>query len=139
MVDVVSLIRTMPIDWEFLIERIKKFDVALELNVAFSYLLKNYSLPVPGSFIKALSQLPMKKDKIKEYYRLANNTEFILFGKLWYLWRGYWRHERKGNVLTSWYYFVDYVCKSLGIASKRRIPAFLIEKYKIRTRAFFPK
>jgi len=137
--DVASLIRTTPIDWEFLIKRIKKFDVAIELKVAFSYLLKNFSLPVPESFIKALSQLPMEKSKKKDYYRMANNTEFLLCGKLWYLWRGYWLYERKGNFFTSWYYFIDYTCKSLGINSKRRLPAFIIEKYKPRISVFFHK
>lgn len=130
--DVVSLIRTTPIDWEFLIERIKKFDVAVELNVAFSYLLKNYSIPVPESFIQELSKLPMKKEKIKDYYRKANHTEFMVCGKLSNLWRGYWLYERKGTTFTSWYYFIDYVCKSLGITKKRQMPAFIFEKYKQR-------
>lgn len=130
--DAATLIKNTPIDWEFLIERIKQFDVAVELNVAFSYLVKNYSLPVPESFMKELSGLPMKKNKIKEYYRITNNTEFILFGKILYLWHGYWLYERKGNLFTSWYYFFDYACKSLGIKSKRQIPAFIMEKYKQR-------
>jgi len=137
--DTVTIIRNTPIDWEFLIERIKKFDVAVELNVAFSYLLKNYSIPVPESFIKELSNLPLKKENIKEYYRTTNNIEFILFGKLLYLWRGYWLYERKGNLFTSWYYFIDYACKSLGIRGKRQIPAFIIEKYKQRIGVLFNK
>lgn len=130
--DAVIIIRNTPIDWKFLIERIKKFDVAVELNVAFSYLLKNYSVDVPESFIKELYGLPLRKDKIKEYYRITNNIEFILFGKLLYLWRGYRLYERKGNLFTSWYYFIDYACKSLGIKGKRQIPAFIAEKYRQR-------
>ena len=130
--DVVSLIRTTTIDWDFLIERIKKFGVAVELNVAFSYLLKNYSIPVPESFRQELSKLPMKKEKVKDYYRKANHTEFMVCGKLSNLWRGYWLYERKGTTFTSWYYFIDYFCKSLGITKKRQMPAFIFEKYKQR-------
>ncbi|MFA5321745.1 MAG: nucleotidyltransferase family protein [Smithella sp.] len=137
--DAATLIKNTPIDWEFLIKRIKQFDVAVELNVAFSYLVKNYSLPVPESFIKKLSGLPMKKNKIKEYYRITNNTEFILFGKILYLWRGYWLYERNGNLFTSWYYFIDYACKNLGIKNKRQIPAFIMEKYKQRMSVLFNK
>jgi hypothetical protein len=134
--DVVNLIRTTPIDWKFLIERIKKFDVAVELNVAFSFLLKNYPIPVPESFIKELADLPMKQDKINEYYRIANHTEFMAFGKLSYLWRGYWLYERKGTAFSSWYYFIEYVCKNLGITKKRQIPTFIYEKYKQRIQRF---
>ena len=134
--DAVCTIRTEPIDWKFLIERIKKFDVAVELNVAFSYLLKNYSIFVPESFIKELSELTLEKDKIKKYYKTANNIELILFGKLSHFWRSYWLYERKGNFFTSWYYFIDYACKMMGITDKRKIPAFIIEKYKKRINFF---
>jgi hypothetical protein len=137
--DVVSVIRTMPIDWQFLLDRIKKFEVAVELNVAFSYLLKNHSVAVPESFVKELSGLPKERARIKEYYRATNNTEHILFGRLFYLWRGYWLHERKGNAFTNWYHFINYACEYYGISKKRQIPAFIIERYKQRIRAVLHK
>jgi hypothetical protein len=137
--DVISIIRTVPIDWQFLLERIKKFDVAVELSVAFSYLFKNYSIAVPESFIRELSRLPMEKDKIKAYYRTTHTTEHVLFGRLLYLWRGYWLYERKGNALTGWYYFMNYACEYYGITNKRRIPAFIIERYKQRISAVLHK
>jgi hypothetical protein len=130
--DAVCLIRTTTIDWEFLLERIKKFDVPVELNVAFSYLANQHSIPAPEFFLKELRKLPMTKGRMKQYYRMANNTEFMVCGKLTHLWRGYWCFAKKGNFFTSWYYFIDYVCRSLGIARKRDLPAFLIEKYKER-------
>lgn len=137
--DVVKIIRTIPINWEFLIERIRKFEVAMEFNVAFSYLLKNFSISVPESFIQELSKLPIDNYKIKEYYITTNTIRSSLLGTLPYLWRGYWLHERKGNFFTSWYYFIDYVCQSWGIAKKRQIPAFIIEKYKKRINSLFHK
>jgi hypothetical protein len=137
--DVVSIIRTMTIDWEFLLERIKKFDVAVELGVAFSYILKNYSIPVPESFVKYLSGLPKEKAKIKEFYRVTSNTEYLLFGRLFYLWRGYWVHERRGNAFTDWYHFINYACEYYGINRKRQIPAFIIERYKQRISAVLHK
>ncbi|PKN53586.1 MAG: hypothetical protein CVU55_00230 [Deltaproteobacteria bacterium HGW-Deltaproteobacteria-13] len=124
--DAISIIRTGPIDWKFLIERIKKFDVAVEMNVAFSYLLKNYSLPVPESFIRELSGLPMGRYMIKQYYKTANRDEISFSGKLLFLWKGYWRYERKGNFFTSWFYFIDFICNNRGITRKRQLPAFII-------------
>jgi len=134
--DVVSIMRTVPIDWKFLIERIKKFEVAVELNVAFSYLLKNFSIPVPESFIEELSKLPIKKDKIKQYYKIANNNEITLHRKILFLWNGYWLYERKGNFFTSWFYFIDFVCRNRGIIRKQQIPAFIIGYIKKNHRLF---
>ena len=134
--DVAGIIRTMPIDWRLLIEHIKKFDVAMELNVGFSYLLKNFSIPVPESFIEELSKLPIEKDKIKQYYKIANNNEITLYRKILFLWNGYRLYERKGNFLTSWFYFIDFVCKNRGIAGKRQIPAFIIGYIKKNHRLF---
>ena len=123
--DTVTIIRNTPIDWKFLIERIEKFDVAVELNVAFSYLLNNYSIPVPESFIQELSKLHLGNDKIKQYYKRANSIEISLSEKILFLWKGYWLYERKGNFLTTWFHFIDFVCKNRGIAQKRQIPAFI--------------
>jgi hypothetical protein len=137
--DVVSVIRAMPVDWQFLLDRIKKFGVAVELAVAFSYLSKTYSIAVPELFLKDLWGLPKEKAKIREFYRVTNNTEYLLFGKLLYLWRGYWLYERKGNALTDWYRFIDYACEYYGISKKRQIPAFVIERYKQRLGAVLHK
>jgi hypothetical protein len=130
--DVVTIIKTMPVDWIFLLERTKKFEVVMEINVAFSYLYKNYSFLIPESFIEQLKEIPIEKDKVKEYYITTNTINKSLFGTLLYLWRGYWLHERKGKFPVSLYYFIDYICKSWGINKKRQIPAFIFEKYKIR-------
>jgi hypothetical protein len=130
--DVATIIRSVEIDWEFLLKRIKKFDLAVELNVAFSYLFRNHSIPVPESFINRLSQLPMERRNIKNYYKNATNIEHMLFGSVSILWRVYWRDERKGNLFTSWFYFIDFACKGLGIRNKWHLPAFIMGKYKNR-------
>lgn len=135
--DVASIIRNVSVDWKFLIERIKEFDVAVELNVAFSFLLKNNFVAVPESFMKELSELPLSKSKIKKYYKVTNGIELMFLGKLPYFWRAYRLYERKGNIFTSWYFFIDYACKMMGITSKKKIPAFIFEKYKKRISFIF--
>lgn len=132
--DTISVIKIMPINWEFLVERIKKFGVSVEVYIAFLYIVENSFIPVPESFMIELSRLPMEKTKIKEYYRISNTNSSFLFGSFPKLWYRYWYFERKGNFFTSWYYLIDYVCDNWGIAQKRQIPAFLIEKYRKRIR-----
>ena len=137
--DVVSIIKTMPINWEFLIERVKKFEVSVEISIAFSYLINNLSIPVPESFIDELSKLPMEDRKVKEYYRKMNSIEKSILGTLPSLWHRYWLYDRKGNFFTSWYYFIDYISQSWGITKKRQIPVFIFEKYKKRVSILFHK
>lgn len=130
--DIIIIIRNNSIDWEFLIERTKKFEVEIELNVAFSYLINNFLVSIPESFIEELSKLPIKKIKIKEYYRRTNKRENLFFGSFFNLWRRYWLYNKKGNLFISLYYFLDYICKSWGITKKRQIPRFIYEKYRNR-------
>lgn len=134
--DVVSIIKTMPINWKFLIERIKKFEVSVEINIAFSYLLNNLSISVPESFIEELSKLPIESNKLNEYYKKMNTIKKSLFGTLPSLWHRYWLYDRKGNFFTSWYYFIDYISQSWGITRKRQILIFIFEKYKKRIKFF---
>ena len=136
-VDVVSIIKTAPINWVFLIERIKKFKVEVEINVAFSYLLNNLSIFIPESFIEELTKLTIEKNKLNEYYKKMNTLEQSIFGTLPSLWRRYWHYDRRGNLFTSWYYFIDYISQSWGITRKQQIPLFIFEKYKKRFKALF--
>lgn len=131
-IDVVSIVRSEKINWEFFMERIKKFEMEIPITIAFSYLINNFSFPVPKSFINELEKLSIEDVELKKYYKKMDTVEKKIFGTLPYLWNRYWLYDKKGSILTSWYYFIDYACQSWGIIKKRQIPVFIFEKYKKR-------
>lgn len=137
--DVVNIIKNKSIDWNFLMERIKKFEVKVEIRIAFIFLSENFSIPIPKLFMEELINIPIKNDDIKEYYRRTDTIEKSIMGTFPYLWNRYWLYDCRGNLFTSWYYFIDYICQSWGINKKRQIPAFIIEKYKKRINGLFHK
>lgn len=138
-VDVVTIIKNKNIKWDFLIERIKLFECEVELFIAFSFILNNFDIKIPNSFVEKLNNLSISESKIKDYYKKANTIDKTLFGTFLYLWNRYWLYDKKGNIFVSWYYFIDYLCVNWGILNKWKIFSFIFEKYLKRIRWILKK
>jgi hypothetical protein len=129
--DAVHIIRNSEINWEFLLENTKKFDLNVELYFGISYLIKHNFIDVSDSVVREISKLPLKEKKIKQYYKSSKVERYSLLGNnLPFLWYRYWNFEQKKAFPLNYFYFIDYLSKSWGLDKKRQIPLFILGKYK---------
>ena len=130
--DTSSIIKTSNINWTRLIEHTTTFGFEIEVTVAFSYLVKNFNLPIPKSFQDELSKLTFSKKDLDTYYKTGKRAPYRPFGIFPLLWHMYWNYESKGSFPMNLYYFLDYLCKNWGLQRKRDLVAFIVKKYKSR-------
>jgi len=129
--DSAAIIKTLPLRWEFIIERAKQFKLTTELLVGFRYLRERMDLPIPLSFIDELAAIPVTKREIKEFYNrsmIVGSKRFSPWNNLLMFWYAYWVYEPKTQRPKTMFGFIRYGAISLGM-HKPGTFSFIMKKY----------
>lgn len=135
--DAITIITTVSIDWNKILERAKMFNFQLELSVAFRYLVETFPGKIPSSFMEQLVAIPIKNQDIKTYYRFTNITHtdrYSPFGNFPMIWYGYWKYETDRSITG----FFSYIKKSFGVNTTKDFIMFILKKYIARAKKLFP-
>jgi O-antigen/teichoic acid export membrane protein len=127
--DAASVIKKGPISWPLVLEHAREFGYALELKLAFAYMKENFDLPIPESFLKELSAMPVKKAEIRKYYKIANTEHtrrLKLLGNIPLLWYAYWKFEPPAPALKKFFGFPRYLLKAWGLKKYRELFGFAL-------------
>jgi hypothetical protein len=129
--DAISTIRKLSIDWETIIDRARTFHFSLELFLALRFLSEHFPKIIPDNVLLSLSEIPITKREIANYYRFTNITHtkrFSAFGNFPLIWYGYWKYESKKSLSG----FFTYLKKSFGLRTTKELFKFIINKYRAR-------
>ena len=133
--DAMTIIKNTSINWNKILLRTKDFNFAIELSIAFRYLVETFPNKIPKDFIEQLIAIPIKQQDMKMYYRFTNITHtnrYSPLGNFPMLWYGYWKYEKNTNVFG----FFKFVKKSFGLRSAKELITFAFKKALLR---FTPK
>lgn len=136
-VDALTLIKTLPIDWGYVLDRAISFKFHCELAVGFRYLSERLNTPIPKDFLEKLYHIPVTSRDMKHYQRFANihhSNRYNAFGTFPLIWYAYWNYEPHQSISE----FFRYIKKSLGVKTSRELFEFIFKKYRDRMKKLFP-
>lgn len=135
--DAAAIIRSLAIDWSFVLARAREFGLAVELFAGLRYLRERMGLPVPESFLDELSRVPVSRREIREFFRrsaVIGGERFSPLNNLLMFWYAYLRYEPKRGLLSKTPFgFLRYVAVSLGMNRPGVFP-YIMKKYLRKVR-----
>jgi len=130
-VDAVSVMRTIDLDWERVYEIVTELGYEYHMQVALRYLREVYDVVFPDDFIKKLYSKKSSDKVIKRYYQVGE-IHFPLLGNFPLLWYRYWLYESEGSVVHKMLQFPAYLKIAWKIPKQKSVFAFMFDKYAKR-------
>lgn len=69
--DAAAIIRSLPVQWDMLVERAVLFGFLPEVRTALTYLSERFGVPIPRETVEQLSSLPISHTEMAHYYERA--------------------------------------------------------------------
>lgn len=69
--DAAAIIRSLPVQWDVLVERTVLFGFLPEMRTALTYLSERFGVPIPRETLEQLSALPIPHAEMTRYYERA--------------------------------------------------------------------
>lgn len=135
-VDAVHLIRSVPIDWDRVLERTRAGGHMVAMQYGITYLNDCAYVPIPHSFVDTLMQLPNSRRERIDYQK-RTHIWYPPLGNFPILWYRYWKFESQGSFVHRVRLFLPFLKKAWSIPAHEHLLTFVFKKYSGRAARMF--